>query len=114
MKKILLTVVVMMFGVSVASAQVGIGIGAIVKAVSAVVALYKAVPDAEYTVTIVAENGQSSTYSVSSRTAAIKAAIVALENGAHSVNLDSAYPTVHSSCRNKTYYRGDIDYLRSI
>ena len=112
MKKILLLIAVMVFGVSVASAQV-VTIGALVKAVGAAVALYKAAPDAEYIVTIVAENGQSSTHSVSSATAAIKAAIVALENGAHSVNLDSAYPTVHPSCRNKTYYRKDINYLRS-
>ena len=112
MKKILLLIVVMVLGVNVASAQV-VTIGALVKAVGAAVALYKAAPDAEYTVTIVAENGQSSTHSVSSATAAIKAAIVALENGAHSVNLDSAYPTVHPSCRNKTYYRKDINYLRS-
>ncbi len=112
MKKILLSIVVMVFGVSVASAQ-AVTIGALVKAVGAAVALYKAAPNAEYTVTIVAENGQSSTHSVSSATAAIKAAIVALENGAHSVNLDSAYPTVHPSCRNKTYYRKDINYLRS-
>ena len=112
MKKILLSIVVMVFGVSVASAQ-AITIGALLKAVGAAVALYEATPDAEYTVTIVAENGQSSTRSVSSATAAIKAAIVALENGAHSVNLDSVHPTVHPSCRNKTYYRKDINYLRS-
>ena len=112
MKKLFRLIAAVLFSVNIVSAQV-ITIGAIVKAVGAAVAIYNATPDAEYTVTVVAQDGKSSTFSVSSATAAIKAAIVALENGAHSVNLDSVHPTVHPSCRNKTYYQKDIPYLRS-
>ena len=114
MKKILLSVV-MLFGISTSTIQAAdpATIKAIVAVVEAAVALYEAVPNAEYTVTIVDGQGIGATYSVSSATAAIKAAIVALENGAQSVNLDSIHPTVHQSCRNKTYYKSDLNYLRS-
>ena len=109
MKKLFMLIAAVLFSVNIVSAQVI----TIVKTVGAAVAIYNATPDAEYTVTVVAQDGKSSTFSVSSATAAIKAAIVALENGAHSVNLDSVHPTVHPSCRNKTYYQKDIPYLRS-
>ncbi|MBE6182527.1 MAG: hypothetical protein E7148_07530 [Rikenellaceae bacterium] len=115
MKKILFSVIMLLgiYTTSTIQAAAPVTIGAIVAAVKAAVSLYEATPNAEYTVTIVDGQGRGATYSVSSATAAIKAAIVALENGARSVNLDSVYPTVHPSCRNRTYYKSDLNYLRS-
>lgn len=111
MKKIILAVLLLMSIINIASASVSVV--TIVKIVSAAVSLYKVTPEAEYTITIVDANGRGMTYCVSSATAAIKAAIVALENGAQYVNLDSVYPTVNPSCHNKTYYKRDIEYLKN-
>jgi hypothetical protein len=81
--------------------------------VSVGITCYTNAPNAEYLVTPQCTDG--CTYiKATSCTEAITAAIQALEKGAKYVNIRSAnHTTIHSTCNDKTYYQGDISYLRS-
>lgn len=115
MKKLLLSVL-MCFGVYYAQAQIvtAAAIGkAVTWAVGAGAAVYKTMPNAEYTVEYKGGDGIVLYIKASSADEAILAAAVALENGAEYAHIRSQYPTVHPSCRDKRYTKQDIEYLRS-
>lgn len=85
---------------------------AIVSVAGATVTIKNAIPDAEYTVEYAGSDGVK--YAVcNSADQAILVAKVALQNGAEYATIRSSLPTVHPTCRNKTYYPKDIEYLNS-
>ncbi len=85
---------------------------AIVAVAGATVTIKNAIPDAEYTVEFAGSDGVK--YAVcDSANQAILVAKTALQNGAEYAKIRSSLPTVHPTCRNKTYYPKDIEYLNS-
>ncbi len=81
--------------------------------VDAVGGAIDAIPNASYELLIEDPDGKYSTVSVDTANKAINGAIVALSNGAKTVTISSSLPTVHPSCRNKTYTKSDISHLKS-
>lgn len=85
---------------------------AIVAVAGGTVTIKNVIPDAEYTVEFAGSD--SVQYAVcNSANQAILVAKVALQNGAKYATIRSSLPTVHPTCRNKTYYPKDIEYLNS-
>ena len=85
---------------------------AIVAVAGGAVTIKNAIPNAEYTVEYAGSDEVK--YAIcNSANQAILVAKVALQNGAKYATIRSSLPTVHPSCRNKTYYPKDIDYLNS-
>ena len=75
-------------------------------------AVYKALPEASYSLIVEAQDGSVSYSKVDSCDQALTYALRLLENGAKRVTIVSEHPTVHPSCRGRAYTQNDIDYLR--
>ena len=75
-------------------------------------AVYKALPNASYALTVEAQDGSVSHTKVDSCEDALTYALRLLENGAKRVTIVSEHSTVNSSCRGRSYTQDDIGYLR--
>lgn len=75
-------------------------------------AVYKALPNASYALTVEAQDGSVAYTKVDSCDEALTYALRLLENGAKRVTIVSEHSTVNSSCRGRTYTQGDISTLR--
>lgn len=75
-------------------------------------AVYKALPNASYALTVEAQDGSVAYTKVDSCDEALTYALRLLESGAKRVTIVSEHSTVNSSCRGRTYTQGDISTLR--
>lgn len=89
-------------------------VGDAAKAIYAVgLEVYKALPDAAYALTVVAQDGSVSyTQTNSCEDALVKALKLLSEQGVREVTIVSEHSTVNYSCWGRTYTQSDIDYLR--
>lgn len=75
-------------------------------------AVYKALPNASYALTVEAQDGSVAYSKVDSCDEALTYTLRLLENGARRVTIVSEHSTVNYSCRGKAYTQDDISYLR--
>ena len=75
-------------------------------------AVYSALPNASYAITVEAQDGSVAYSKVDSCDEALTYALRLLENGAKRVTIVSEHSTVNSSCRGRSYTQGDINTLR--
>lgn len=118
MKKLLLliTVASFMLTTTVQRAHAGAITGA---AAAAIIKLgldvYKAIPDASYSLTVVGEDGTVSYTTVNSCDQALRYTYELLSQGhVTRVTINSEHSTVNGSCRGKTYTPSDLSRLRDL
>lgn len=83
----------------------------VVGIISASVAVYNAIPTADYTVEFAGVDGEQKYTKANSCDEALYQAYSALKAGAEYAYVRTKYPTVNRSCADKKYYKEDIELL---
>ena len=111
MKKISICFLTLLTFLGAAQVRAQVTTATIVGIISTSVAVYNAIPTADYTVEFAGSDGVQKYTKANSCDEALYQAYTALKAGAEYVYIRTKYPTVNRSCANKKYYKSDIALL---